>query len=148
MTKQILINQEIGNMIWEISQSNKGYRKTTQIDIDKCYYVGTKSTFPDYYKGFKNKNDFFKVANRGKGIRFNRLARVAIERLIHGYQNEHGYDFDKLEIVLKKLRENLPEQQSIIIESEDSIIYDHIIQAMDRCRACGLINIILSASKS
>ena len=58
------------------------------------------------------------------------------------------YEFDKLEDILKKVKQRLPEQKSIIIEADDSIIYDYIIKVMDHCRACGLINISLSASKS
>lgn len=57
------------------------------------------------------------------------------------------YDFDKLEVILRKFKETFPHQQSIIIESEDTIIYDHLIHTMDRCRACGLADIVLSASQ-
>ena len=60
----------------------------------------------------------------------------------------NNYDFDKLEAILRKVKKAFPEQESIIIESEDDIIYDHLIHTMDRCRACGLVDIILSASKS
>lgn len=58
------------------------------------------------------------------------------------------YDFDKLEVILRKIKDAFPEQDSIIIESEDDIIYDHLIHTMDRCRACGLVDIVLSASKN
>ncbi|MEW6382008.1 MAG: biopolymer transporter ExbD [bacterium] len=59
-----------------------------------------------------------------------------------------NYDFDKLEAILRKVKEAFPEQESIVIESEDDIIYDHLIHTMDRCRACGLVDIVLSASKN
>jgi len=57
------------------------------------------------------------------------------------------YDFDKLEVILHKFKEAFPVQESIVIESEDNIIYDHLIHVMDRCRACGLVNVTLSAGK-
>jgi biopolymer transport protein ExbD len=59
----------------------------------------------------------------------------------------NDYDFDKLEVILRKFKDAFPEQKSIVIESEDNIIYDHLIHTMDRCRACGLMNVTLSAGK-
>jgi len=59
----------------------------------------------------------------------------------------NDYDFDKLEVILRKFKEAFPEQEGIVIESEDNTIYDHLIHTMDRCRACGLMNITLSAGK-
>ncbi len=69
------------------------------------------------------------------------------DKILKIIPKEEEYDFEKLEEMLYRIVEKFPQQQSIIIESEDTIIYDHVVQAMDRCRACGLVNILLSASK-
>ena len=70
------------------------------------------------------------------------------EKLLKLIPKKNDYDYGQLEEVLQKVRDKLPEQQSIIIESDDGIIYDDIIHTMDRCRSCGLTNISLSASKN
>ncbi len=62
-------------------------------------------------------------------------------------KEEDTFSFTKLGEILQKVKDEFPEQTSIIIEADDGIIYDHIIHAMDQCRNCGLINISLSASK-
>ena len=69
------------------------------------------------------------------------------DKLLKIIPKGNDYDFDKLEVILQKVKKAFPQQQSIIIESEDTIIYDHLIHTMDRCRACGLVNIILSAGQ-
>lgn len=89
------------------------------------------------------------IADRGFYlIRGDKLLKIIPRENDRGNDRENDYDFDKLEVILKKIKESLPEQRNIIIESEDNIVYDNIIQTMDRCRACGLVNIILSASKN
>jgi len=68
-------------------------------------------------------------------------------KLLKIIPKEKDYDFDELEVILRKVKETFPEQESIVIESEDNIIYDHLIHTMDRCRASGLVNVTLSAAK-
>lgn len=73
---------------------------------------------------------------------------LASNKLLKIIPKRGDYDFDKLETILRKVKETFPERQAVIIESEDNIIYDHIIHAMDRCRACGLMNITLAVGKT
>lgn len=56
------------------------------------------------------------------------------------------YDWDRLAEELKKVKKEFPNQDSIIVISEPEIIYDDIIQAMDRCVAVGLADISLSGN--
>jgi len=60
---------------------------------------------------------------------------------------KNNYNFDECKTFLQIIREKLPNQKSIIIEPDDSIIYDYIIHIMDQCRDAGLVNITLSADK-
>lgn len=55
-----------------------------------------------------------------------------------------GYDWDKLTKNLKDIKKQFPNQNSMIIISEPEIIYDNIIQAMDRCVMEGFPDISLS----
>jgi len=55
-----------------------------------------------------------------------------------------SYDWDKLTKTLKDIKKEFKDQQSIIIISEPEIIYDDIVQAMDRCVMEGLPDISLS----
>ncbi|MGA1874358.1 MAG: ExbD/TolR family protein [bacterium] len=69
------------------------------------------------------------------------------DKLLKLIPKKNDYEYGQLEEVLQKVRDNLPGQQSIIIEADDDVIYDDIIHTIDRCQACGLTNISLSASK-
>jgi len=62
-------------------------------------------------------------------------------------RKKNNYNFDECKKFLQIIREKFPSQKSIIIEPDDSIIYDYIIHIMDQCRDVGLINITLSADK-
>ena len=70
------------------------------------------------------------------------------DKLLKVIPKGDDYDYGTLEKVLQKVKDKLPEQHSIIIESDDDIIYDHIIHTIDRCQSCGLTHISLSASKN
>ena len=56
------------------------------------------------------------------------------------------YDWTKLETDLANVKKQFPDQTSIIIISEPEIIYDDIIQAMDRCVQKGFPDISLSGN--
>ncbi len=56
------------------------------------------------------------------------------------------YDWTKLEKDLTEVKKSFPDQSSIIIISEPEIVYDDIIQAMDRCVAKGFADISLSGN--
>jgi len=56
------------------------------------------------------------------------------------------YDWDKLTETLKDVKKQYPDQDSIIIVSEPEVVYNDIIQAMDRCVAEGLPDISLSGN--
>jgi hypothetical protein len=88
------INQELGNMKWEIEKSEK-----SSLSIVDNRRIQTKSTFPDYMSkaGISSRKDFMAIINAKKGVRFERLKTTAIERLNHGYSNEHGYDTPNME---------------------------------------------------
>lgn len=70
------------------------------------------------------------------------------EKLIKIIPKGKEYYYEQLGEILQKVKKLFPDQQSIIIEADDSIVYDHIIHTMDQCRSCGLTNISLSASKN
>ncbi len=55
-----------------------------------------------------------------------------------------SYDWDKLTKNLKDIKKQFPNQDSIIIISEPEIVYDNIVQAMDRCVMEGFPDISLS----
>lgn len=111
-----MIEDEIGNMAWEIEQSQAGRRGGVNIinpeDNDgymKFINTTTKSTFPPYlqeiFYGNGTKKKFLEAVARGKGEVYNRIVIKAIERLENGYQNQHGYDMpneDFLELVSKE----------------------------------------------
>jgi len=56
------------------------------------------------------------------------------------------YDWTKLEKDLLDIKKMYKDQESIIIISEPEIVYDDIIQAMDRCVQKGFPDIMLSGN--
>ena len=56
------------------------------------------------------------------------------------------YDYVKLEKDLADVKKSFPDQTSIIVISEPEIVYDDIIQIMDRCVAKGFPDISLSGN--
>ncbi len=56
------------------------------------------------------------------------------------------FDWDKLTETLKDVKEEYPDQESIIIISEPEVVYDNIIQAMDVCVMEGFPDIALSGN--
>ena len=70
------------------------------------------------------------------------------DRLMIHLPREKDFTFDRLGEILHPVRKKFPRQKSIIIEPDDSILYDDIIHIMDQCRASGLVNITLTAVKN
>ena len=62
-------------------------------------------------------------------------------------KGKNNYHFDECEKFLQKIHNKFPNQKSIIIEPDDTIIYDDIIHIIDQCRDAGIGNITLSAEK-
>lgn len=106
------INDELSNMKWEIEESATSGGNL--IFKDNSYEVSHRtkkiSTFPQYMRdaGISSKKDFMKVSKMKKGIRLERLRKVAIDRLNHGYENAHGYDSPdmKFKVASKQLYDN------------------------------------------
>lgn len=90
-----MIRNEIYNMAYEIEQSTKGTRGQVGYGVD-AVRTDTKSTFPKYlqeiFKGNGTTKKFLSAVKKGKGIVWTRIALEAINRLEHGYINDHGYD--------------------------------------------------------
>jgi hypothetical protein len=98
-----MIRDEIKNMEWEISQSEKGTR-SGRYDVNtengKGYLsytnTSTKSTFPSYLQGIfggsGTAKKFFDAVKKGQGAIWDKIALEAIDRLENGYKNHHGYD--------------------------------------------------------
>ena len=97
------VSDEIGNMKYEIEQSEAGSRKGVTIlnkengdGYTKNINTSTKSTFPlylqDIFNGSGTKKRFLSAGKKGSGKVYDRIMLHAIDRLIGGYQNEHGYD--------------------------------------------------------
>lgn len=98
------INQEINNMKWEISKSEKSSSSLINDEHGRVSHRAySESTFPDYMRkaGINSKNDFDSVIKSGKGIRFNRVKSEAINRINNGYQNKHGFDMPDLKFKVK-----------------------------------------------
>ena len=99
------INQELSSMKSEILQSEKSssilIRKENSNDVSHRSF--TESTFPEYMRksGIGSSKDFLSVLNKAKGLRFERLKKVAIDRLNNGYQNKHGYDLTDIDFKKK-----------------------------------------------
>ena len=97
-----MIKDEIEAMKYEIEHSERGVRSGFMDTSVKGQGMGvwrntsTKSTFPDYlqriFNGKGTAKKFLQAAKRGKGKVWDRIALEAIQRLEHGYQNQHGYD--------------------------------------------------------
>jgi hypothetical protein len=92
------IKSELANMKYEIEQSQAGSRSILGYGKDQKVIVN-KSTFPEYMReaGISSKKDFIKVLSQKKGIRKERLEKLAIHRLNQGYKNKHGYDEPDME---------------------------------------------------
>lgn len=96
------IESELEQMKYEINQSEKGSRSFTGYGTS-LKVVGTKSTFPEYMRasGIGSTKDFMKVISQKKGIRKERLKKIAISRLEQGYQNKHGFDMPDMKFKKK-----------------------------------------------
>ncbi|MFH1673942.1 MAG: biopolymer transporter ExbD [Pseudomonadota bacterium] len=116
--------------------------QTSVIDLFLPY--GSQQTTPEPKEKEKVSQDTFLIlCIAPKGFYL-----LASDRLLKIIPKDAEYDFDKLETALRKVKETFPERQTVIIESEDTVIYDHIIHVMDRCRACGLMNITLAVGRT
>lgn len=112
--------------------------QTSVIDLFLPYSSPKKTPKPETVEKISQENLLILcIATKGFYL-------LSSDKLLKVIPKENSYDFDKLERILREARKRFPEQQTIVIESEDNIIYDHIIHAMDRCRACGLTNITLA----
>lgn len=98
------IDDEIGNMQWELQQSERGQRSGVTIvnpesgqGYSKYINTYTKSTFPKYLQAiFGGKGTikrFESAVKSGKGKYYEKIRQEAVDRLLHGYKNEHGYDY-------------------------------------------------------
>ncbi len=56
----------------------------------------------------------------------------------------NGYNWSRLETLLQRIGEKYPASKDIIISPANSIQYETIIHAMDRCRENGFVNISIS----
>ena len=87
------IDTEVEQMIYEISQSEKGNKIFTEAETGGAPIVDMQqSTFPKWYREVqaKNKQSFGKTALSKKGAVYKRIRTVAIERLKNGYENIHS----------------------------------------------------------
>lgn len=105
-----MIRDEIKNMEWEITQSEKGTRSgylALNKEDGKGYldYINTstKSTFPSYlqaiFGGSGTAKKFLDAAKKGQGVVWDRIALEAIDRLERGYKNHHGYDYPNRDFI-------------------------------------------------
>lgn len=105
-----MIEDEIKNMVWEIEQSEAGYRKTVSMlnkEDGKGYTsyvnVSKKSSFPDYlqdiFSGKGTKKLFIASSKNKRSKYYTRIALEAINRLEKGYSNDHGYDEPSKEFI-------------------------------------------------
>lgn len=110
------INDELQNMKYEITLSEKSrsslIKKENSHDFSHRSY--TESTFPSYMKesGIGSSKDFMNVLSRSKGLRYERLKSVAIDRLNNGYSNKHG--FDKPDMEFKKKTGQIYDNKNVI----------------------------------
>jgi hypothetical protein len=100
-----MIKDELKSMSFEIKSSEKArsFLMPKENSYQFSHRVYIKSTFPSYLKETKinTTKDFNKVLKSGKGKRFDRLKKVAIDRLEHGYENEHGRDMPSIKFLKK-----------------------------------------------
>ena len=105
-----MIIDEIGNMAWEINASEAGKRQGRQMvnkangdGYLKFVNLSTKSTFPAYlqriYGNKGSKDKFFASLRKTSGKYFDEIAREAVVRLEHGYQNMHGHDAPNIDFM-------------------------------------------------
>lgn len=105
-----MIRDEIKNMEWEITQSEKGTRSghsALNKEDGKGYltYINTstKSTFPSYlqdiFGGSGTAKKFLDAVKKGQGAIWDRIALEAIDRLENGYKNHHGYDYPNQDFI-------------------------------------------------
>lgn len=90
------INERLRDMKVEVRTAEAGSTVTTYKDLGakgmEYKRHGVKSTFPSWFSrlGFNSKQDFNKVIERKKGLRFNRLVKKAAKDLSMGYNTSHG----------------------------------------------------------
>jgi hypothetical protein len=90
-----ILNDHIHDMVNEAKASTRGrvgFKQNARGDVIGEWHM--KSNFPDWYRKVKPKNikDLADAATKAKGAIYNRLKDQAIERLNHGYINDHGHD--------------------------------------------------------
>jgi hypothetical protein len=92
-TKRFL-HQEIENMANEIKHSSQGSRGFFEKEGNEKVGYTNPSSFPEWYSRvkFKNKDHLYKVAQSGKGKKYEQLVKEAHDRLMHGYSNPQGWN--------------------------------------------------------
>jgi hypothetical protein len=120
-----IIKSELGSMRYEVLNSEKS---SSVLVRDEQTYAGfshraySQSTFPEWMRksGIGSTKDFIQVLNQNKGVRYDRLKNVAIDRLNNGYKNNHGYAlpdvgfktasnqlYDRKDVIFRRVRGRL-----------------------------------------
>lgn len=122
-TARKIIDAELGSMAYEVKQAERTKSILTEDEYGRFNgRVAGSSTFPKFMResGISSRNDFIKVMESRKGIRFKRLESKAIDRLSKGFMDANNYSppdekflvaskqvYDRKDVIFRRVRGRL-----------------------------------------
>ena len=119
------------------------WTQVSMIQLGTSIYARQTSDEPTSPSEDPNRDVPFRVDVHAQGYR----VLIGSNRLNIPRQKNGGYDHETLALEFQKIKSSYPEKMTVVVTSQDTLIYKHLIMAMDLLLAAGFPEISIATGE-